>query len=37
MHILFYTDILSTVSVEREKDSIKYSFYFHLTKFSAAL
>lgn len=37
MNVIFGIDILSTMSVKREKDSIKYSFYFHLAKFSAAL
>lgn len=37
MNITFDIDILSTVPVKREKDPIKYSVYFHLAKFSAAL
>lgn len=35
MNIMFDTDILTTMPVKR--DPIKYSFYFHLAKFSAAL
>lgn len=36
MNIMFDTDILTTMPVKRDKDPIKYSFYFHLAKFSAS-
>lgn len=37
MNIRFDTDILTAVPVKRSKDPIKYTFYFHLAKFSAVL
>lgn len=37
MNIMFDSDILTTMPVKRDKDPIKYSFYFHLAKLSAVL
>jgi len=33
MNIIFDIDILGIMPVKREKESIRYSFYFHLANF----